>query len=131
MENQIKQIDDACLENLIVPRFLKYVRYDTGSVDAEQTPSTPGQWELANALRGELSALGLTDGVSSTSQIITVPSVFALRRAANDGLIFWSFEELAVYMLGFYHIDESVWINFMYGDYQLVYLVGIDHRIQD
>ncbi|GHS92768.1 peptidase T [Synergistales bacterium] len=43
-------------------RFLKYVTYDTQSVDrAEQTPSTPGQLVLAEVLGKELESLGLMD----------------------------------------------------------------------
>jgi len=50
------------LEKLIVPRFLKYVCYDTESDrHTEKTPSTEGQWELAKTLRDELLALGLKD----------------------------------------------------------------------
>ena len=53
---------DNELEGLLLPRFLNYVRYDTeSSRHAEDTPSTPGQWELARALRDELLALGLKD----------------------------------------------------------------------
>jgi len=49
-------------EDLIIPRFLNYVRFDTESDRRqEETPSTPGQWELAKLLRDELSALGLSD----------------------------------------------------------------------
>ncbi|MDR1376979.1 MAG: peptidase T [Synergistaceae bacterium] len=41
-------------------RFLKYVTYDTQSVDrAETVPSSPGQLVLAKALGEELKALGL------------------------------------------------------------------------
>jgi tripeptide aminopeptidase len=50
------------LEKLIIPRFLKYVRYDTESNHSViETPSTPGQWELAKVLCDELLALGLKD----------------------------------------------------------------------
>ncbi|MDR0303047.1 MAG: peptidase T [Treponema sp.] len=50
------------IEKLIVTRFLKYVRYDTQSDRRiEETPSTPGQWELAKVLRDELLGLGLKD----------------------------------------------------------------------
>jgi tripeptide aminopeptidase len=55
-------MNDQQLENLIVPRFLKYVCYDTESDrNIKETPSTPGQWELANVLKNELLALGLKD----------------------------------------------------------------------
>jgi len=50
------------LEKLIIPRFLKYVRYDTESDrHTEKTPSTQGQWELAKILQDELLALGIKD----------------------------------------------------------------------
>ena len=50
------------LENLVLPRFLKYVRYNTESNRRlNETPSTPGQWELAKALKEELLGLGITD----------------------------------------------------------------------
>ena len=53
---------DSEIEKLIVKRFLKYVRYYTESDrGVEETPSTPGQWELAKTLRDELSELGLED----------------------------------------------------------------------
>ena len=53
---------DDELETLIVPRFLSYVRYDTeSSRHTEETPSTPGQWELAKMLKDELLTLGLED----------------------------------------------------------------------
>jgi len=53
---------DNELEPLITPRFLKYVRYDTESNRHEEnTPSTPGQWDLAKTLQNELLALGLKD----------------------------------------------------------------------
>ena len=41
-------------------RFLKYVTYDTQSVqDAPTVPSTPGQLVLAKEMGAELRALGL------------------------------------------------------------------------
>lgn len=43
-------------------RFLKYVTIDTRSVhDAGTVPSTPGQFDLARCLAGELEELGLAD----------------------------------------------------------------------
>jgi tripeptide aminopeptidase len=57
MQTQIQEI-----EKLIVPRFMRYVRYWTESErHTEATPSSPGQWDLAKALRDELAALGLQD----------------------------------------------------------------------
>ncbi|GHV96676.1 peptidase T [Spirochaetia bacterium] len=62
MESPVKQIDDQLVENLLLPRFLKYVRYWTESDrHVEATPSSPGQWDLAKALRDELLGLGLKD----------------------------------------------------------------------
>ena len=50
------------LEKFIIPRFMNYVCYDTESDrHIEETPSTPGQRALAEALRDELLALGLKD----------------------------------------------------------------------
>jgi tripeptide aminopeptidase len=49
-------------EDLIVPRFLKYVRiWTTSDRRVEETPSTAGQWELAKALVRELEDLGISD----------------------------------------------------------------------
>jgi tripeptide aminopeptidase len=62
MKNQSVQIEDHLLETMIVPRFLNYVRYDTeSSRHSGETPSTPGQWELAKVLQNELLGLGLED----------------------------------------------------------------------
>ncbi|MGE5508358.1 MAG: peptidase T [Chitinophagales bacterium] len=46
----------------LLPKFLRYVKIDTASAEgATQTPSTPGQLELARLLKDELLALGLED----------------------------------------------------------------------
>jgi tripeptide aminopeptidase len=43
----------------VVSRFLRYVQVETESKEgAPQVPSTPGQWDLARMLVGELHALG-------------------------------------------------------------------------
>ena len=50
------------MEENLIHRFLNYVRFDTESNrNIEETPSTPGQMELAKFLRDELTALGLLD----------------------------------------------------------------------
>ncbi|MCL2440514.1 MAG: peptidase T [Treponema sp.] len=55
-------MNDQQLENLLLPRFLNYVRYDTQSNShIAETPSTPGQWELAKVLYKELLDLGIKD----------------------------------------------------------------------
>jgi tripeptide aminopeptidase len=62
MTNPVSLIEDKVLEDLIVPRFLKYVGYwTTSNRKVEETPSSPGQWELAKALAEELKGLGVTD----------------------------------------------------------------------
>ena len=49
------------LSDLIVPRFLRYVRICTTSDrHSAETPSSAGQWELARLLADELKALGLS-----------------------------------------------------------------------
>jgi tripeptide aminopeptidase len=46
--------------DLVLPRFLRYVKiHTTSDSHAEQTPSTAGQWELAKLLAAELEALGI------------------------------------------------------------------------
>ncbi|AEF85526.1 peptidase T [Treponema primitia ZAS-2] len=62
MATKISDIDDSRLSELVIPRFLKYVRYwTTSDPNVKETPSTPGQWDLAKALAEELRGLGLTD----------------------------------------------------------------------
>lgn len=47
---------------LTVNRFLKYVRFwTTSDRHSADTPSTPGQWDLAKAIVGELKGLGVKD----------------------------------------------------------------------
>jgi len=62
MESPVNKIDDRQLEALIVSRFMRYVRYWTESDrHVMDTPSSPGQWDLARALRDELLGLGVAD----------------------------------------------------------------------
>ncbi|MDR0877350.1 MAG: peptidase T [Treponema sp.] len=62
MSNPVNFIEDAAVEALALPRFMKYVRYWTESDHhIEETPSTPGQWDLAKALADELRELGAGD----------------------------------------------------------------------
>ena len=54
--------DAGDFRSLVIPRFLRYVRVCTTSDrHVEETPSTPGQWELAQLLAEELKALGLAE----------------------------------------------------------------------
>lgn len=53
-------------------RFLKYVTFDTQSVEgADTVPSTPGQFELARYLVSELEGLGLKDVKLSEHAYVT------------------------------------------------------------
>ena len=58
----LPQMNDQQFECLILPRFLNYVSCNTESDRGVlETPSTPGQWDLAKILFDELHALGLKD----------------------------------------------------------------------
>ncbi|MDR1178619.1 MAG: peptidase T [Spirochaetaceae bacterium] len=58
----MKTISDSAIYEYVIPRFLKYVGYETTSAySVDETPSTPGQWELARALVEELRSLGAGD----------------------------------------------------------------------
>lgn len=53
---------DELLEEGVLAKFLRYVRYDTASAEGkETTPSTEGQLRLAGRLEAELRAMGLED----------------------------------------------------------------------
>jgi tripeptide aminopeptidase len=68
-------MDDRIIEDTLVPRFLRYVRYWTESDrHSEETPSSPGQWELAQALVEELKALGLS-GVELTGHCYVIARI--------------------------------------------------------
>ncbi len=50
------------LEENVADKFMRYVRIDTVSSELTgTTPSTPGQWDLARMLEGELREMGLSD----------------------------------------------------------------------
>jgi tripeptide aminopeptidase len=54
--------DENVFFDLTVDRFLKYAAcWTTSDRHIEETPSTPGQWDLAKALAAELGGLGLKD----------------------------------------------------------------------
>lgn len=54
--------DENMIKREVLERFLRYVRVGTTSDrKSDETPSTPGQWDLARMLEQELAALGLTD----------------------------------------------------------------------
>ena len=61
--NATKQrLADAEIVDRLLPRFLKYVTvWTTSDRHVADTPSTPGQWDLARMLLDELKALGLAE----------------------------------------------------------------------
>jgi tripeptide aminopeptidase len=62
MNNQIKPMDITLITDLVVKRFLNYVRYwTTSDRHLDATPSTSGQWDLAKALVLELQNLGIRE----------------------------------------------------------------------
>ncbi|MDR1429435.1 MAG: peptidase T [Spirochaetaceae bacterium] len=83
-------ISDTDIHDYVIPRFLKYVAYETTSAyNAEETPSTPGQWELARALEQELRSLGISD-VELTSHcyvIARIPPAPSCEKAAALGFL--------------------------------------------
>lgn len=64
-------------KQLIIDRFISYVTIDTESdPDSDSTPSTEKQWDLANKLAEELSAIGMQDVTIDENAYImaTLPS---------------------------------------------------------
>jgi tripeptide aminopeptidase len=56
----------------VLDRFLRYVRIDTQSErDRKQSPSTPGQLDLARVLVDELLAIGLADAALDANGYVT------------------------------------------------------------
>jgi tripeptide aminopeptidase len=90
MTNLVSPIEDKVLEDLIVPRFLKYTAYwTTSNRRVEETPSSPGQWELAKALAEELKGLGVKD-VELTDHcyvIARIPGTKGKEKAATAGFM--------------------------------------------
>jgi tripeptide aminopeptidase len=56
--------DQEGITGSVLTRFLRYVRYwTTSDHHVEETPSSPGQWDLAKALVQEMRDMGLCDVV--------------------------------------------------------------------
>jgi tripeptide aminopeptidase len=56
---------------LVVPRFLRYVKvWTTSDRHREETPSSPGQWDLARLLVRELADLGLEAELTSHCYVV-------------------------------------------------------------
>ena len=70
--------------DLTVPRFLRYVRVWTTSerhrqpVGDADTPSTPGQWDLARALVEELRGIGI--GAAGNSEVTLTDHCYVIAR---------------------------------------------------
>ncbi|MDR2494597.1 MAG: peptidase T [Spirochaetaceae bacterium] len=55
-------MDTNAITDMVASRFLKYITYwTTSDRTVEETPSTPGQWDLAKALVAELRGLGVEE----------------------------------------------------------------------
>ena len=75
------------MENLLVPRFLRYVKINTTSDrHIEETPSCKGQWELAQLLADELKTLGIA-GVELTDHCYVLAKLPGLENKPAIGLI--------------------------------------------
>ncbi|MCL2880714.1 MAG: peptidase T, partial [Treponema sp.] len=62
MESPAPHISNEQIEKSLVSRFMKYVRINTESKRRnDATPSSEGQWDLANILLRELKDLGIED----------------------------------------------------------------------
>jgi tripeptide aminopeptidase len=74
----------------VLPRFLKYVTFDTKADDTSTTyPSTPGQLVLLRVLADELRSLGLGDVVMDEHGYVmaTIPATSAKADAPTIGFI--------------------------------------------
>ena len=72
----------------VLERFLRYVRIDTQSDRAHrQSPSTPGQLELARLLVRELREIGLEDAALDTNGFVTATLPGNVRDAPAVGLL--------------------------------------------
>jgi tripeptide aminopeptidase len=78
----------AALAGDVLDRLLRYVRIDTQSDRAyEQSPSTPGQLELARLLVAELEEIGLDDAAIDANGFVTATLPATVEGAATIGLL--------------------------------------------
>jgi len=62
MNTIAQRLADTEIVDRVLPRFLDYVQvWTTSDRHVAETPSTPGQWDLARKLVEELKALGIAD----------------------------------------------------------------------
>ncbi|GHU34320.1 peptidase T [Spirochaetia bacterium] len=76
--------------DLVLPRFLRYVRYGTASDSANLsvTPTTPGQWTLARALVQELQDLGVDASLTDSCYVLArLPASAGREHAPTIGFL--------------------------------------------
>jgi len=74
----------------LLPRFLSYTRFwTTSDRHIAETPSTPGQWDLAKALEKELRGLGIEDVVLTDHCYVVarIPGTAGAAQAPTIGLM--------------------------------------------
>lgn len=93
MANLTTDILSTPYTDSLLKRFLKYAQIysesDSAKADAGEQPSTPQEWDMANALREELTSLGLED-VQTTEHCYTyarLPATKGLEGAPAFGLL--------------------------------------------
>src|SRR5215203_119883 len=78
----------AALAGDVLDRLLRYVRIDTQSDRAHaQSPSTPGQLELARLLVAELQEIGLADAAIDANGFVTATLPATVEGAPVIGLL--------------------------------------------
>jgi tripeptide aminopeptidase len=82
-------LNTADFAALVIPRFLRYVRICTTSDrHREETPSSPGQWELARLLAEECAALGIAAEITDHCYLIArIPASAGLEDRPVLGLL--------------------------------------------
>ena len=72
----------------LTERFIRYVRINTQSGDAEQIPSTEGQWDLARTLATDMASIGISNvRVSSNCYVFGEIPANTSRKVPSLGLI--------------------------------------------
>ena len=85
-----RRLSNAEIVGRTLPRLLRYVKFWTESDrTVADTPSTPGQWDLARALADELRSMGLADVelTGSCYVIARLPATSGRERAPVVGLM--------------------------------------------
>ncbi len=85
-----RRLSNAEIVGRTLPRLLRYVKFWTESDrTVADTPSTPGQWDLARALADELRSMGLADVelTGSCYVVARLPATSGRERAPVVGLM--------------------------------------------